>query len=91
MYLVVCYDIVSDRRRTRLFKRLERYLTPVQKSVFEGELKAARYESLKEDVLREMDPEEDTVRIYHLPLAARLATELLGTSVPVAPEQDIVI
>jgi CRISPR-associated protein Cas2 len=91
MYIVLCYDIPSDRRRTRLFKRLEAYLIPVQKSVFEGPLKSTRYEDLEKTVLDEIDLEEDTVRIYQLTPESRAASKLFGTSKDAAPEPDIVL
>jgi CRISPR-associated protein Cas2 len=91
MVLVVCYDVVSTKRRTRLFKKLKNYLMPVQKSVFEGELPSQRYEALRRDVLDTFDPEFDTVRIYRLCGRCRWATELLGTSRAVDPDLDPVM
>ena len=35
MFYLVCYDIVSDRRRNKVSKLLEAYGLRVQKSVFE--------------------------------------------------------
>ena len=81
MYLVVCYDIVSDRRRARVFKRMKGYLPHVQKSVFEGELADARVVALREMILREIDPHEDTVRIYHQCGRCIPATEVLGVGI----------
>jgi len=81
MYVVVCYDVVSDRRRARLLKNLKGFLPHVQKSVFEGELTDRRLEELRRSVFREIDPEEDTVRIYHLCQRCVPAVEVLGTGV----------
>ncbi len=92
MYLVVCYDVVSDRRRARLLRRMKGYLPHVQKSVFEGELADARLPQLREMILREIDPTEDTVRIYHLCERCIPSTEVLGTGVYVerGDEDEIV-
>lgn len=79
MYLVVCYDIVEDRRRTRLARKLREYLARVQKSVFEGPLDDSRLEPLRRMLLEEIDPETDTVRIYHLCGRCLSATEVIGT------------
>ena len=79
MYLLVCYDIVEDRRRARILRRMREYLTHVQKSVFEGELEDNRLEDLRRMLLEEMDPVTDTVRVYHLCRRCIPATELLGT------------
>lgn len=38
MRYVLAYDVVKNSRRAKLFKRLRGLLTPVQKSVFEGDL-----------------------------------------------------
>ncbi len=66
MYVVVAYDVVSDRRRTRLAKRLLDFLPRVQKSVFEGELPDHRFRELEKTLEDGIDPATDSVRIYHL-------------------------
>jgi CRISPR-associated protein Cas2 len=81
VYVVVCYDVVGDRRRVRLMKRLRGYLPHVQKSVFEGEVSDARLVALRQMVLEEIDPTEDTVRIYHLCGRCVPGTEVLGVGV----------
>ncbi len=63
MYLVVCYDIVSDRRRARLLRLLKGYLPHVQKSVFEGELADARLAELRRKVHELIDATEDLARL----------------------------
>jgi len=81
VYVVVCYDIVSDRRRARVLKRLKGYLPHVQKSVFEGELGEDRLLKLRQTLREEIDPKEDTVRIYRLCARCHPATEVLGVGV----------
>lgn len=81
LYLVVCYDIVEDRRRNRLMRKMRECLSHVQKSVFEGELPDDRLEALRQTVLDEIDPAQDTVRIYHLCARCVPVTEILGTGV----------
>jgi CRISPR-associated protein Cas2 len=66
MRLVVCYDVVQDRRRAKLHKRLRDFLEPVQKSVFEGDLPARRLPDLIEAVDLVIDHEVDNVRVYEL-------------------------
>ncbi len=87
MYLVVCYDVVQNRRRGRLLRKMKEYLSHVQKSVFEGELEDSRLESLRKMILDEIDPAEDTVRIYHLCARCVPVTEVLGTGVYVEEEE----
>lgn len=79
MYLVICYDIVENRRRARVARQLLGYLTRVQKSVFEGPLEEDRLEPLRRMLLEEIDPVTDTVRIFHLCGRCIPATEVMGT------------
>ena len=88
MYLVVCYDIVENRRRARVARRVVEYLTRVQKSVFEGPLADDRLEPLRRMLLEEIDPVTDTVRIYHLCGRCVPATEVLGTGTFLQSEES---
>src|ERR1700693_3726183 len=81
MYVVVCYDVVGDRRRARLLRRMKGFLPHVQKSVFEGEISDTRLLELRRMVLDEINPVEETVRIYSLCGRCIPATEVLGTGV----------
>jgi CRISPR-associated protein Cas2 len=66
MFIVVCYDIPDDKRRTRVGKVLEGFGYRVQKSVFECEVSAELYERMKRKVQKIINPEEDGVRYYQL-------------------------
>lgn len=81
MYLVVCYDVVEDRRRARLLKKLKGFLPHVQKSVFEGPLDDRRLEALRRTIAQIIDRQTDTVRIYQLCGRCRQVTEIVGTGV----------
>lgn len=91
MYVVLCYDVVADRRRARLLRKLKGYLTHVQKSVFEGEISPPRLAELRQRVLGLIDPTVDTVRIYQLCARCIPTTEVLGTGVYVESEEEDVI
>jgi CRISPR-associated protein Cas2 len=92
MYLLVCYDIVENRRRARVARQMVGYLTRVQKSVFEGPLDEDRMEPLRRMLLEEIDPVTDTVRIFHLCGRCIPATEVIGTGTFLdADEADEVI
>lgn len=92
MFVVVSYDIVCDRRRGRLAKRLVEHLNRVQKSVFEGSLTEAGYTRMLADVQANIEPREDNVRVYHLCRGCSGSTELYGIS-PTwpAPDEDEVV
>lgn len=91
MYVVVCYDVVSDRRRARLLKRLKEVLPHVQKSVFEGPITDARLIDVRAMIQNEVDLDTDTVRVYHLCGRCAVATEVIGTGAYVEEEGDQVI
>lgn len=62
LYVVLAYDVQFNR--TNLFKSFCRhYLTWVQNSVFEGELKPTQFTILK-DTLEDMVIDEENVRIW---------------------------
>ncbi|NLY00657.1 MAG: CRISPR-associated endonuclease Cas2 [Rhodopirellula sp.] len=91
MYVVVCYDVVSDRRRARLLKRMKGFLPHVQKSVFEGHISDSRLVEMRTMIQEAVDMDEDTVRVYHLCGRCIPATEVIGTGVYVEREEDQVI
>ncbi|RLC91992.1 MAG: CRISPR-associated endonuclease Cas2 [Chloroflexi bacterium] len=66
MFIVVCYDIPDDRRRTRVGKTLEGFGYRVQKSVFECEVDVDLYQRMRDQVGAVIDPQEDGVRYYSL-------------------------
>jgi CRISPR-associated protein Cas2 len=76
--IVVSYDVPDDRRRTRLAHALKDFGERVQLSVFECLLEAEELERLRGRVLREIDAEEDSVRIYRLCESCREKVKILG-------------
>lgn len=66
MRYVLAYDVVSDSRRARFYKRLKRYMVPVQRSVFEGELPPPRLAAVEALIARELDLNTDAIRLYPL-------------------------
>lgn len=90
MRRVLVYDVTEDRRRTRLFKRLQRWLTPVQRSVFEGE--RAPLSDLHALVHAELDLRVDDVRVYSLCRGCAARVEHWGVAVPISdPDVPIVV
>jgi len=65
-FILVVYDISSDKRRTKLHNALLDFGTPVQYSVFECLLSDKEQERMKKKVLRAIRPKKDQVRSYYL-------------------------
>jgi len=65
-FVVVSYDISSDRRRSRVCKLLKDYGERVQYSVFECLLRPDDLKRLRERLKPLLVPEEDDVRFYRL-------------------------
>lgn len=78
MFVVVSYDIVDDRRRTRVCKTLKDFGTWVQYSVFECELDAAALKRLGDRLERLIEKKEDSVRFYFLCRTCRSRIRVLG-------------
>jgi CRISPR-associated protein Cas2 len=80
MFIILAYDISDNRRRTRLFKTLKRFGSPVQESVFEFHLDAGELMRLKRAVQVVIDPAEDQVRYYQLCPTCHGRTEMTPPS-----------
>ncbi|PIQ50569.1 MAG: CRISPR-associated endonuclease Cas2 [Comamonadaceae bacterium CG12_big_fil_rev_8_21_14_0_65_59_15] len=72
MLVLVCYDVNTEtkdgRRRLRRVARVcESTGQRVQKSVFECQLDVAKFETLERELLAEIDPTLDCLRLYRIP------------------------
>lgn len=66
MFLLVSYDIPSDKRRLKVMNALKDHGKRVQYSVFECKLTALQVRALQERLRKVIEPEEDDVRFYFL-------------------------
>lgn len=64
---LICYDIASPRRLTRVRKYLVRHALPVQYSVFVGRFSRPALRALMAGLAARIDLREDDVRLYRLP------------------------
>lgn len=64
VYILIIYDIVSNKRRTAFAKKLNGYGFRVQKSAFEALVAENLYRKLLDEIPRMIDVNEDSVRIY---------------------------
>jgi CRISPR-associated protein Cas2 len=71
MLLLIAYDVATatpagPRRLRRVAQACEDYGQRVQKSLFECRLGAVQWSALKVRLLEEIDPREDSLRVYYL-------------------------
>ena len=67
-FILIIYDIVDNKRRTKFAKLLEGYGKRGQKSAFEAMLSSQRYEKMVREIPKyiELKDNEDNVRIYRI-------------------------
>lgn len=75
---LLVYDISNAKRLRTVAKACEKFLTRVQKSVFEGELGQSQMHELKRELTRIIDGENDSVYIYTVPRVAVKKKIVLG-------------
>lgn len=90
-YLVVSYDIVDDRRRTRVAEILEAYGKRVQKSVFECRLDDQKILEMSQRIESEIDLVEDSVRYYFLCQRCRALIRVPGVGTTTEVEDVVVV
>ena len=84
MMMLISYDVstkdtAGKRRLRRVAKECLNYGTRVQNSVFECEIDPAQWVALKEALLDRIDPEQDSLRFYHLGANWQHRVEHVGT------------
>lgn len=87
MRLVLAYDVVSDRRRTRFHKRLKEGMIPVQLSVFEGAAGVKEVARAQRLIVEELDLDQDAARIYLLCDACERRMKVFGVAAPLSAEE----
>lgn len=78
MVYLICYDIVNDRRRTKVAQLLCGYGLRVQKSVFECDLEERQLAWLEQALLKQVNLAEDQIRVYPLSKPCRQKVKVLG-------------
>jgi len=90
-FLLVVYDISSDKRRTKLHNALLDYGTPVQYSVFECLLEPKQLERMRKAVRRVIRPRVDQVRYYFLCASCVAKTEVTSGVEVLHPSKEAMI
>ncbi len=88
-FVVVAYDIPSNRRRTKLHTRLKEFGTPVQYSVFECLVDDRELEKMRRTVDRIIKPRLDHVRYYFLCRTCQAKIETTSAGREVTSEEDL--
>ena len=87
MFILIAYDVsttdrAGQKRLRRVARACEDYGVRVQMSVFECQLGKTQWAALRNRLLKEIDPKQDSLRIYHLDEDARDKTEHHGLKEP---------
>ena len=77
MYIVLSYDI-NQKRVAKVMKICRKYLIHVQKSVFEGSITEAKLEKLKNELVKIIDTEVDSICIYEMDSLKYIQKEQIG-------------
>jgi len=94
MFLVVTYDVstVDERAGARRLRRVAKACTSfgvrVQKSVFEMQLGQREWVELRARLLSEIDPAQDSLRVYFIDQTAKDKIEHYGALRPVNVVSD---
>ncbi|MDY2987927.1 MAG: CRISPR-associated endonuclease Cas2 [Peptoniphilus sp.] len=82
MYMILVYDIILDEDGAKVsrnvFKTCKKYLTHIQKSVFEGELSELQYAKLQREISKYARKDRDSIIVFHSNNSKWLKKDFLG-------------
>ncbi len=83
MFVILFYDLADKNLKEkdnsrRIRKEVEKYLSRVQYSVFEGEIRASELKRLKEKLKKECQDEFDSIIIYEFDRPSYTKREVIG-------------
>ena len=96
MFILIAYDVSTtdkpgQKRLRRVARACEDYGVRVQKSLFECQVGKTEWAVLRDRLLKAIDPEQDSLRIYHLDEDARNGTEHHGVKEPVDLSDPLIL
>ena len=96
MLILITYDVstvekAGMRRLRRVARACEDYGVRVQKSVFECQVGQTEWASLRDRLLREIKPEEDSLRFYYLDEKAVQRIEHHGAAKPLDLSEPLIV
>lgn len=77
MFVILAYD-VKQKRVGKVLKICRKYLTHVQKSVFEGIITEAKLSALKKELKQAIDFDDDAICIYSSESSTVIQKEEIG-------------
>lgn len=89
IYILVIYDIVQNKRRTKFAKVMEEYGIRVQKSCFEAFVSESLYQKILSRIPGLIDSVEDSIRVYRMIGSGEVT--LFGVNVKPKVEDVIII
>ncbi len=81
MFIILVYD-ANQKRVAKFHKTCKKYLTWVQRSVFEGEITKAKYEKLMFELKEIIDDNEDAIIVYKFRTKKYYSRDSLGAPMP---------
>jgi len=90
MFVVVSYDIVNDKKRSKVANLLEDYGTRVQYSVFECNLTNKIFDKMTNDVIKYINIEKDSLRIYEVCEGCKSRIKVYGKG-KVAEDEEVIV
>lgn len=95
MMMLVSYDVAQDengeKRLRRIAKLLQDYGQRVQYSVFECLVEPAQWVELKNKLIKEINPEYDSLRFYSLGANWQKRVEHIGQKVAINPQGLLIL
>ena len=96
MLVLVCYDVSTmepegRRRLRRVAKVCKDYGQSAQLSVFECEVDPAQWAALRQKLIDEIDPEEDSLKFYFLGSNWKRRIEQIGTKKSYDPDGPLIV
>ena len=90
MFIIVVYDITDNKRRTKMFKAMKNFGTPIQFSAFECILNEKGFQEIQEVIRKIISRDKDKVRLYLLCNNCRNTITNVGTG-QVTKERPVII
>lgn len=77
MFVILSYDVQASRS-ARIAKTVKKYLTYMQRSLYQGYLTEKQLHRLQEELLPQIDPEYDSIIVYRLENERNISVDKIG-------------